>query len=230
MNRYRILVADDEESIVDLVRQLLLRRGYEVFTAGDGDTALQMIYDLKPDLVVLDLMLPRMDGWEVCRRVREDPEIGGTPVLMLTARRDERDLVAGLELGADDYVKKPFSTAELSARIAAILRRMGSEKAEKQLTNGDLLIDLENESVHLRGREVLLSPTEFRLLETLASRMGRMVARESLLSCIWNTLECDTRAIDVYVSRLRKKLDDGASPALTVESRRGRGYRLTWAE
>ena len=230
MNRYRILVADDEESIVDLVRQLLLRRGYEVFTAGDGDTALQMIYDLKPDLVVLDLMLPRMDGWEVCRRVREDPEIGGTPVLMLTARREERDLVAGLELGADDYVKKPFSTAELSARIAAILRRMGSEKAEKQLTNGDLLIDLENESVHLRGREVLLSPTEFRLLETLASRMGRMVTRESLLSCIWNTLECDTRAIDVYVSRLRKKLDDGASPALTVESRRGRGYRLTWAE
>ena len=230
MNRYRILVADDEESIVDLVRQLLLRRGYEVFTAGDGDTALQMIYDLKPDLVVLDLMLPRMDGWEVCRRVREDPEIGGTPVLMLTARRDERDLVAGLELGADDYVKKPFSTAELSARIAAILRRMGSEKAEKQLINGDLLIDLENESVHLRGREVLLSPTEFRLLETLASRMGRMVTRESLLSCIWNTLECDTRAIDVYVSRLRKKLDDGASPALTVESRRGRGYRLTWAE
>ena len=230
MPRSRILVADDEESIVDLVRQLLLRRGYEVFTASDGDAALAAIYDLKPDLVVLDLMLLKMDGWEVCRRVREDPEVASTPILMLTARREERDLVAGLELGADDYVKKPFSTAELSARIAAILRRSGNEKESKQLTNADLSIDLENESVTLRGREILLSPTEFRLLELLAGRMGRMVTRESLLSCIWNTLECDTRAIDVYVSRLRKKLDDGASPALTIESRRGRGYRLMWAE
>ncbi len=230
MSRPRILVADDEESIVDLVRRLLQRCGYEVLTASDGDAALAAICDLKPDLVVLDLMLPRMDGWEVCRRVREDPEVASTPILMLTARREERDLVAGLELGADDYVKKPFSTAELSARIAAILRRSGVEKEAKQLTNADLTMDLENETVILRGREILLSPTEFRLLELLAGRMGRMVTRENLLSCIWNTLEYDTRAIDVSVSRLRRKLDDGASPALTIESRRGRGYRLMWAE
>lgn len=229
-NAGRILVADDEESIVDLVRQLLLRRGYEVFTAGDGDAALNAIYELKPDLVVLDLMLPGMDGWEICRRVRQDGEISSTLILMLTARREERDLVAGLELGADDYVRKPFSTAELSARIAALLRRGGREKALKELINADLSIDLENESVTLRGREILLSPTEFRLLELLASRMGKMVTRDSLLSCIWNTLECDTRAIDVYVSRLRKKLDDEGSPALVIESRRGRGYRLFWQE
>jgi DNA-binding response OmpR family regulator len=230
-------VVDDEPAIVDLVRQLLLRRGYEVITAVDGDAALQTIYDAKPDLVVLDLMLPKLSGWEVCRRIKEDEEVRSTPILMLTARREERDLVEGLELGADDYVKKPFSAAELSARIAAILRRSGEEKTMKQLTNGDLYIDLENETAALRGVELSLSPTEFRLLALLAERMtspgapegvGKTIMRENLLSCIWNSLEYDTRAIDVYISRLRKKLNDGKIPLLTIQSRRGRGYRLVW--
>ncbi|MDR1048928.1 MAG: response regulator transcription factor [Synergistaceae bacterium] len=236
MTRQKVLVVDDEPAIVDLVKQLLLRRGYEVATAADGDAALQMIYELKPDLVVLDLMLPKLSGWEVCRRVKEDEEVRSTPILMLTARREDRDLVAGLELGADDYVKKPFSAAELSARIAVILRRSGDEKALKQLTNGDLLIDLENESASLRGTELPLSPTEFRLLLALAERMGteapesvgKTVTRENLLSSIWNSLEYDTRAVDVYISRLRKKLNDGKAPVLTIQSRRGRGYRLVW--
>ncbi|MDR1621952.1 MAG: response regulator transcription factor [Synergistaceae bacterium] len=236
MTNHKVLVVDDEPAIVDLVRQLLLRRGYEVITAVDGDAALQMIYDAKPDLVVLDLMLPKLSGWEVCRRVKEDEEVRSTPILMLTARREDRDLVAGLELGADDYVKKPFSTAELSARISAILRRSKEEKTIKQLTNGDLYIDLENESASLRGVELSLSLTEFRLLALLTERMssgtpegvGKTVTRETLLSCIWNSLEYDTRAVDVYISRLRKKLNDGKTPALTIQSRRGRGYRLVW--
>jgi two-component system phosphate regulon response regulator PhoB/two-component system alkaline phosphatase synthesis response regulator PhoP len=224
------LVVDDEPAIVDLVRQLLLRRGYEVVTACDGDAALQTIYDARPDLVVLDLMLPKLSGWEVCRRVKEDEEIRSTPILMLTARREDRDLVEGLELGADDYVKKPFSAAELSARIATILRRSEDKKTTKELTNGDLYVDLENEFATLRGVELSLSLTEFRLLALLAERMGsgKTVTRETLLACIWNSLEYDTRAIDVYISRLRKKLNDGKMPALTIQSRRGRGYRLLW--
>ena len=129
----RILVVDDEPAIVDLVRQLLMRRGHEVATASDGDAALQAIYDLKPDLVVLDLMLHKLSGWEVCRRVKEDKETRGSPILMLTARREDRDLVEGLGLGADDYVKKPFSTAELGARVEAVLRRSNEEKTAKQI-------------------------------------------------------------------------------------------------
>jgi two-component system phosphate regulon response regulator PhoB/two-component system alkaline phosphatase synthesis response regulator PhoP len=233
VTKHKILVVDDEPAIVDLVRQLLLRRGYEVATAADGDAALQMIYELKPDLVVLDLMLPKLSGWEVCRRVKEDKEMRSTPILMLTARREDRDLVEGLELGADDYVKKPFSADELSARIAVILRRANDEKTLKQLTNGDLMIDLESESASLRGVELPLSPTEFRLLLALMERMdgagvGKTITRENLLSSIWNSLEYDTRAVDVYISRLRKKLDDGKTPTLTIQSRRGRGYRLIW--
>ncbi|MDR2522826.1 MAG: response regulator transcription factor [Synergistaceae bacterium] len=226
--RYRILVVDDEPAIVDLVRQLLLRRGCEVLTASDGDAALQAVYDLRPDLVVLDLMLPQLSGWEVCRRIKEDETVRSTPILMLTARREERDLVEGLELGADDYVKKPFSIAELSARIETILRRSKKEAAGKQIQCGDLRVDLENESALLRGAELSLSPTEFRLLEALAGRAGKTVTRESLLSCIWTTAESDTRAVDVHVSRLRRKLADGKSPALIIQSRRGRGYLLQW--
>ena len=224
----RILVVDDEPAIVDLVRQLLMRHGHEVITASDGDAAFKAIYDLRPDLVVLDLMLPKLSGWEICRRVKEDKDVRDIPILMLTARRDDRDLVEGLELGADDYVRKPFSTAELEARVAAILRRSKKEKTAKRLITGDLDIDLENSSVTLRGAEISLSPTEFRLLEALAERDGKMVTRDNLLACIWNSLECETRTIDVHISRLRKKLDDGRTPALTIQTQRGRGYRLRW--
>ena len=224
----RILVVDDEPAIVDLVRQLLMRRGHDVVTASDGDAALQAIYDLRPDLVVLDLMLPKLSGWEVCRRVKEDKEVRGIPILMLTARREDRDLVEGLELGADDYVKKPFSTAELGARVEAILRRSNEKKTTGILSSGDLDIDLENSTATLRGAEISLSPTEFRLLELLVERAGKMVTRDNLLACIWNSLECDTRTVDVHVSRLRKKLNDGRFPAPTIQSHRGRGYRLRW--
>lgn len=226
----RILVVEDESAIVDIVCRALRRHGYETESAGDGDAALDKAATLRPDLVILDLMLPKMDGWEVCRRLRAMPETASTPVIMLTARRDERDVLEGLEIGADDYIKKPFSLAELVARVRALLRRTAGKEAARTIEDGDLRIDLDDEMTFIRNETVDLSPTEFRLLELLARRMGRTVSREELLGKIWSFYGGDTRTVDVHVSRLRKKLDDGKRPALVIQSLRGRGYRLAWED
>ena len=226
----RILVVEDESAIVDIVCRALRRHGYETESAGDGDAALDKAATLRPDLVILDLMLPKMDGWEVCRRLRAMPETASTPVIMLTARRDERDIIEGLEIGADDYIKKPFSLAELVARVRALLRRTTGKEAARTIEDGDLRIDLDDEMTFIRNETVDLSPTEFRLLELLARRMGRTVSREELLGKIWSFYGGDTRTVDVHVSRLRKKLDDGKRPALVIQSLRGRGYRLAWED
>ena len=226
----RILVVEDESAIVDIVCRALRRHGYETESAGDGDAALDKAATLRPDLVILDLMLPKMDGWEVCRRLRAMPETASTPVIMLTARRDERDVLEGLEIGADDYMKKPFSLAELVARVRALLRRTTGKEAARTIEDGDLRIDLDDEMTFIRDETVDLSPTEFRLLELLARRMGRTVSREELLGKIWSFYGGDTRTVDVHVSRLRKKLDDGKRPALVIQSLRGRGYRLAWED
>lgn len=226
----RILVVEDESAIVDIVCRALRRHGYETESAGDGDAALDKAATLRPDLVILDLMLPKMDGWEVCRRLRAMPETASTPVIMLTARRDERDVLEGLEIGADDYIKKPFSLAELVARVRALLRRTTGKEAARTIEDGDLRIDLDDEMTFIRNETVDLSPTEFRLLELLARRMGRTVSREELLGKIWSFYGGDTRTVDVHVSRLRKKLDDGKRPALVIQSLRGRGYRLAWED
>ena len=224
----RILIVEDEDAIMEIVSQALRRHGYETASASDGDAALEKVFSLRPDLVILDLMLPKMDGWEVCRRMRAEPETERIPILMLTARRDERDVVEGLELGADDYMKKPFSLAELTARVKALLRRTGERRESRIVENGDLRIELDDETALLRGTPLDLSPTEFRLLEALARKMGRTASREELLSKIWSFYGGDTRTVDVHISRLRKKLDDGKSPALAINSLRGRGYRLVW--
>lgn len=226
----RILVVEDESAIVDIVCRALRRHGYETESAGDGDAALDKAATLRPDLVILDLMLPKMDGWEVCRRLRATPETASTPVIMLTARRDERDVLEGLEIGADDYIKKPFSLAELVARVRALLRRTTGKEATRTIEDGDLRIDLDDEMTFIRDATIDLSPTEFRLLELLARRMGRTVSREELLGKIWSFYGGDTRTVDVHVSRLRKKLDDGKRPALVIQSLRGRGYRLAWED
>ena len=226
----RILVVEDESAIVDIVCRALRRHGYETESAGDGDAALDKAATLRPDLVILDLMLPKMDGWEVCRRLRAMPETASTPVIMLTARRDERDIIEGLEIGADDYIKKPFSLAELVARVRALLRRAAGKEAARTIEDGDLRIDLDDEMTFIRDETVDLSPTEFRLLELLARRMGRTVSREELLGKIWSFYGGDTRTVDVHVSHLRKKLDDGKRPALVIQSLRGRGYRLAWED
>ena len=226
----RILIVEDEEAIVEVVSRTLRRHGYETASAADGDRALEMAFSLRPDLVILDLMLPKMDGWEVCRRLKADRQTASVPVLMLTARREERDVVEGLEIGADDYMKKPFSLAELAARVKALLRRSGPEEGGRIVEDGDLRIEVDGETALLRGVPLDLSPTEFRLVEALARRMGRIVPREELLSKIWSFYGGDTRTVDVHISRLRKKLDDGKRPALAVNSLRGRGYRLMWEE
>lgn len=226
----RILIVEDEEAIVEVVSQALRRHGYETASAADGDDALEKVFSLRPDLVILDLMLPKMDGWEVCRRLKADRKTASVPILMLTARREERDVVEGLEIGADDYMKKPFSLAELAARVKALLRRSGSGEGGRVVEDGDLRIETDGETALLRGVPLDLSPTEFRLVEALARRMGRVVPREELLSKIWSFYGGDTRTVDVHISRLRKKLDDGKRPALAVSSLRGRGYRLMWEE
>jgi len=226
----RILIVEDEEAIVEVVSQTLRRHGYETASAADGDDALEKAFSLRPDLVILDLMLPKMDGWEVCRRLKADRQTASVPVLMLTARREERDVVEGLEIGADDYMKKPFSLSELAARVKALLRRSDPGETGRVVEDGDLRIEVDGETALLRGVPLDLSPTEFRLLEALARRMGRAVPREELLSKIWSFYGGDTRTVDVHISRLRKKLDDGKRPALAVNSLRGRGYRLLWEE
>jgi two-component system alkaline phosphatase synthesis response regulator PhoP len=226
--RQRILVVEDEEAIRGIVTQTLLRHGYETASASDGDDALEKAFTLRPDLIILDLMLPRMDGWEVCRRLKAEKDTASIPIIMLTARREERDVVEGLELGADDYMKKPFSLSELTARVRALLRRTAVPEECGVLEAGDLRIEPGDETALLRGVPLELSPTEYRILEALARKMGRTVSREELLSRIWSFSGGDTRTVDVHISRLRRKLDDGKSPSLAVNSLRGRGYRLVW--
>lgn len=226
----RILVVEDEEAILEIVSQALRRNGYEITSASDGDSALEKAFALRPDLVILDLMLPKMDGWEVCRRLRADKETAAIPILMLTARRDEKDVVEGLDIGADDYMKKPFSLAELTARVRALLRRSSPTEIGMVVEEGDLQIEMDGETAFLRGTPLDLSPTEFRILDALARKMGRTVSREVLLSKIWSFYGGDTRTVDVHISRLRKKLIDGKRPELAINSLRGRGYRLVWEE
>jgi two-component system phosphate regulon response regulator PhoB/two-component system alkaline phosphatase synthesis response regulator PhoP len=229
VNGQRILVVDDEKGIQEIVSQALKRRGYDTLNAADGDTALDMAFTAKPDLIILDLMLPRMDGWEVCRRLKSNKETASIPIIMLTARREETDVVEGLDLGADDYIKKPFSLAELTARVGAILRRVQiADESRQRVEEGDLILDFESQTAILRQSLLDLSPTEFRILELLARRFGRTVSRDEMLGRIWNLYGGDTRTVDVHISRLRKKIEDGREPALTIQTLRSRGYRLTW--
>lgn len=226
----KILVVDDEESLADFVARALRQHGYKTICAYDGDTALNMIGEELPDLVILDLMLPMMDGWEVCRRSKADPNTKGIPIIMLTARSSSEDVVQGLDLGADDYMKKPFPLEELLARVRVLLRRQHGDGDGKVLVEGDLTLDVSVREARLRGVPVELSPTEFDILEILARRIGHTVSREELLKKIWGMSGGDTRTVDVHISRLRKKIDDGKTPMLVAQTLRGRGYRLAWEE
>lgn len=227
MSAGRVLVIEDEQTIAELVADALRQRGYRVETAPDGDEGLAMAEGTLPDLVILDLMLPGLDGWEICRRLKETDATRDIPVIMLTARRDERDVVAGLDLGADDYLRKPFSMSELLARVRALLRRSG-RKAEsvKKTIVGPLVLDHESESVTLRGESLELSPTEYRLLETLARSAGRVLSREELLGKVWGYSTGDTRTVDVHIWRLRRKIEDDPEHPKMLYTLRGRGYRL----
>jgi two-component system phosphate regulon response regulator PhoB len=221
----RILVVDDEPDLLELVRFNLCQLGYEVETATGGREGLEKARRQRPDLVVLDVMLPDLPGTEVCRRLRSDPDLASLPILMLTARSEEIDRVVGLEVGADDYVTKPFSPRELGLRAQAILRRVrGGREAPVVLRNGRLELDTERHRCRVEGEEVRLTAKEFELLRTLMERPGRVMSRDRLLDQVWGSdITVTSRTIDTHLKRLREKL--GAAGDL-VETVRGVGYRF----
>lgn len=227
----KVLVVDDEPNIVDILRFNLQREGYEVLAAYDGPDGLRQAQTLSPDLILLDVMLPGMDGFQVCQELRKTDPL--TPVIMLTAREEERDRVMGLELGADDYVVKPFSVRELMARVRTNIRRQEvisapNEDGTKLIRAGRITVDIGRQQIRKDGEPVDVSQREYELIKLLASSVGMVFSREQLLSQVWNyDYFGDTRAVDVAVRRLREKLeDDSASPRLLC-TRRGGGYYLS---
>jgi len=224
-----ILVVDDEEPIQELLRFNLEKEGYLVCVAKDGQEALKQVENDQPDLLVLDLMLPGMDGLEVCRKLRSNPRFQQIPIIMLTAKGEEIDKVLGLELGADDYMTKPFSPRELLARIKARLRRQNSqEEADAQIiSRGELRVDVTGFRVHVRGEETELTPKEFELLRVLVAHPGKVYSREELLERIWGyEYDGDTRTVDVHVRHLRLKVERDPSNPEYIETLRGIGYRF----
>jgi two-component system phosphate regulon response regulator PhoB len=222
----RILIVEDEEALTLLLRYNLEASGYDVETVARGEEAELRLKEQVPDLVILDWMLPGLSGIEICRRLRTRPDTKALPIIMLTARGEESERVRGLSTGADDYVVKPFSVPELLARVNALLRRARPERIANVLAFGDVAIDRERRRVTRSGRPVDLGPTEYRLLEFMMERPGRIFSREQLLDGVWGSdIHIDERTVDVHVGRLRKALNlEGESdPIRTV---RGAGYGL----
>ena len=219
-----IVIVEDDEDIADSIRYNLEREGFRVRVATTGENALNLILEGPPSLILLDLNLPHMSGFELCRRLRAESTTAHVPILMLTARADESDKVLGLNLGADDYITKPFSMRELVARVNAVLRRAdGAEAAHAVYDSGALVIDPASFSVKCRGNEVRLTRKEFALLSELARNTGRVLTREVLLDRVWSmNYYGDSRTLDVHIRRLRQKLGD---PSL-IETVTGIGYRL----
>ncbi|WP_159716243.1 phosphate regulon transcriptional regulator PhoB [Geminicoccus flavidas] len=221
-----ILVVEDEPPLQQLLAYNLKSAGFEVVQAFDGEEALQLIDERAPDLVLLDWMLPEVSGVELCRRLRRRADTSAVPIIMLTARTEEHDRLRGLETGADDYVTKPFSPAELVARIRAVLRRVRPAFSEQTLTFHDLRMDLTAHRVFRSGREVHLSPTEFRLLRYLLENPGRVFNRSQLLDRVWGSdLEIELRTVDATVRRLRRSLNQNGETDL-LRTVRAEGYSL----
>src|ERR687894_725220 len=224
----RILLVDDEPPIQTLLSYPLQKDGYEVVTAGNGQEALQRFEDVDPDLVVLDVMMPKMDGLEVCRRLRARSSV---PIIMLTAKAEELDKVLGLELGADDYITKPFSVREFRSRVKAVLRRANvarpDEQFEEPIRQGDLRIDFEKRSVVVRGEPAQLTYVEFEILAALAHAPGRVFSRTMLLERVWGDAAYrDPRTIDVHIRHLREKLEAEPKTPELILTVRGVGYRF----
>jgi two-component system, OmpR family, phosphate regulon response regulator PhoB len=221
-----VLVVEDEPDIRRLVVLHLERDGFRCRTAATGSDALREVKAAVPDLVILDLMLPGVDGLEVCRRLRRDPSTASVPIIMLTAKSDEVDRIVGLEVGADDYVGKPFSPKELVARVRAVLRRAHPDHAPPVLSVGPITLDAARHVVTLSGQAIVLTPKEFDLLQALLESAGRVLSREYLLNRVWGYARADvieSRTVDVHVRRLRAKLGDAGSRISTVKSV---GYRF----
>jgi two-component system alkaline phosphatase synthesis response regulator PhoP len=217
-----ILVVDDERNIVELARMYLHQAGYRVEAARDGRQALDQVRHLRPTLVVLDLMLPDLDGWEVCRRLRTESDV---PIIMLTARSDDVDRIVGLELGADDYVTKPFNPRELVARVRAVLRRyQKGVRPDQAVAIGQLTVDPVSREVHVGDRKLGLRPKEFDLLLALAEHEGQVLSRDQLLDLVWGyDFPGGTRTVDAHVSHVRARLEGSD---VTIETHRGIGYKL----
>ena len=223
----RVLVVEDERDVAELIRYNLTREGYDVVVAGTGGDAIKQAREVQPDLVLLDIMVPQVNGWEVCRRLKQDAETRAIPVIMVTGRVEEGDKVLGFEMGADDYVTKPFSPRELVARVRAVARRGRREERPAQLKAGDLEIDRHRFEVRVKGRAVELTPKEFELLAILVAAPGRVFGREELLDAVWGRDGfVEPRTVDVHVARLRGKFTAARLPVPGVETVRGVGYRF----
>jgi DNA-binding response OmpR family regulator len=220
-----LLVIDDEPELVKLIDYNLTKAGYLVLTAKDGETGLAAARRHAPDAVLLDVMMPGLDGFEVCKRLRQDPQTSGVPILMLTAKAEEADRVLGLELGADDYLTKPFGVRELQARVKALLRRADAQGAPAEVVRvGKLSVDAARRAVTAAGKDVALTATEFNLLRALAERPGRVISREDLISYArGEDVTVVDRTVDVHVAALRRKLGRLGE---MIETVRGVGYRL----
>jgi two-component system phosphate regulon response regulator PhoB len=221
----RVLVVDDEPDLLELVRVNLSQSGYTVETAASGSEALAALRRAPPDVMVLDLMLPDLSGTELCARVRADQRLTGLPIIMLTAKSEEIDRVVGLELGADDYVTKPFSPRELALRVRAVLRRRAPAGEEARVfEHGDLRVDPDSHRATVSGREISLTAKEFQLLVALMGRPGRVMTRERLLDEVWGSdITVTSRTIDTHLKRLREKLGKAGD---LIETVRGVGYRF----
>ncbi len=226
-DQHTVLIIEDDHHTAALVALYLEREGFRVLTAGDGRTGLALAERHRPDMVILDLMLPKMDGWEVCRRLRKFSDV---PVIMLTARGEEIDRVAGLTLGADDYIVKPFSPREMVARVKAVLRRSSpsSTARDKVLESADVQLNLEKRRLSVRGRSVALTPHEYALLEALMSARGRNFTRDELLNRLYPLGEAVVidRVVDVHIGKLRQKIEPDPAHPRHILTVRGVGYRF----
>jgi phosphate regulon transcriptional regulator PhoB len=226
----RVLVVEDEQDVAELIRYNLTKEGYDVIVVANGAEALKRAREVKPEVILLDIMIPQLNGWEVCRRLKQDPETRAIPVIMVTGRVEEGDKVLGFEMGADDYVTKPFSPRELIARMRAVVRRGKSAEAadrKHHLKEGDLEIDRHRFEVTMKGQRVDLTPKEFELLAALVGTPGRVFGREELLDMVWGEDGfVEPRTVDVHVARLRAKFSAAQAPMPGVETVRGVGYRF----
>lgn len=228
MANEKILVVDDEEHIVELISYNLIGNGYTVITANNGIEAIKIAREEKPNLILLDLMIPGKDGYDVCKEIRSDSEIKNTPIIMLTAKSEELDKILGLELGADDYMTKPFSVRELLARVKAVLRRFSIVAPESSiLVFGDLTANFDKREISIKNNKLDLTLKEFELLEILVKNKGKILTRDTLLDKIWGYEYIgETRTVDVHIRYLRKKIEEDDKNPKFIETIRGVGYRF----
>lgn len=226
-----VLIVDDEIHIQELIKFNLTKNGFDVITCGDGLEALKIVENEKPDIILLDLMLPGMDGLEVCKKIRRTPGIEDIPIIMITAKGEELDKILGLELGADDYITKPFSVRELVARVKVMLRRTTMKSQDNNIKFGNTVIDFQKHEVYKDGKRIELTLKEFELLEILIKNKGKVITRDFLLDKIWGyEYVGETRTVDVHVRHLRQKIEDDDKNPVYIQTIRGIGYKFNFGD